>query len=154
MEEIWTPWRMRFITSHERNAGECVFCTILERDPRHVLARSPHVYVVLNLYPYTPGHVLVIPHRHVARLGELMTEEIDGLTRAIDETERILRRTLGTELIHVGFNLGRAAGAGIEGHLHAHLVPRGVDAPAAEGPDLDALHRRLAPEFAAELRPA
>jgi diadenosine tetraphosphate (Ap4A) HIT family hydrolase len=71
------------------------------------------------------------------------------MTEAIDRTERILRRTLGTDLIHVGFNLGRAAGAGIEGHLHAHLVPRGAGDPGPEGPDLDRLHARLVPAFAA-----
>lgn len=147
MEELWTPWRLRFITRADRTSGRCVFCEIPELSDRHVLHRSTHVYVVLNLYPYTVGHVLVIPYRHVARLTELEPAELEGITETIDRTERILRRMLGTDLIQVGFNLGRAAGAGIEGHLHAHLVPRGAGDPRPEGPDLDLLHAQLAPAF-------
>ena len=84
---------------------------------------------------------------HVARLAELEPAELAEMAETIDRSERVLRRELGTDLIQVGFNLGRAAGAGIEGHLHAHLVPRGAGDPDAEGPDLDRLHARLAPAF-------
>jgi ATP adenylyltransferase len=147
LEELWTPWRLRFITRADRNSGRCVFCEIPTSSDRHVLFRSRHVYVVLNLYPYTEGHALVIPYRHVARLAELEPAELAEMAETIDRSERVLRRELGTDLIQVGFNLGRAAGAGIEGHLHAHLVPRGAGDPDAEGPDLDRLHARLAPAF-------
>lgn len=147
MEELWTPWRLRFITSADRTSNRCVFCEIPDRSDRHVLYRSPHVYVVLNLYPYTLGHVLVIPYRHIARLTDLEPAELEGITEVIALTERILRRDLRTDLIQVGFNLGRAAGAGIEGHLHAHLVPRGAESPGPDGPDLDRLHGQLAPAF-------
>jgi ATP adenylyltransferase len=141
---------MRFVSSSARAGGECVFCRLPDGDERHLLHRSEHVYTVLNLYPYTTGHVLVIPRRHVSRLAELRQVEWSALTAEVSRAERILRRKLGAELIHVGFNLGRAAGAGIDGHLHAHLVPREAGSPGPEGPDLDRVHAHLAPAFAAE----
>lgn len=124
---LWSPWKMEYILG-EKEKG-CTFCRILDDGPEKqdenlVLVFRDDLYVVMNRYPYTNGHVMVLPHRHVQRMGQLSDEENHRLFAEVRRMERLLERVFRCEGINVGINLGEAAGAGIEEHLHVHLVPR------------------------------
>lgn len=126
MEPLWTPWRMRYIQAI-KSGNRCVFCEeVLGEgvDPDLVIHRGRHAFVVMNLYPYTTGHLMVVPYRHVASLSELGPEETEEATALLQRAEHAVEAAFGARRHHVGINLGRCAGAGVEGHLHIHLVPR------------------------------
>lgn len=128
MEPLWTPWRMPYIQAI-KTGDRCVFCeeVLTEKsDPDLVIHRGDHAFVVMNLYPYTEGHLMVVPYRHVAALAELEPAELAEATRLLQRAERALETALGARRLHVGINIGRCAGAGVEGHIHIHLVPREV----------------------------
>lgn len=126
MQQIWAPWRMTYIESEPRDGG-CIFCDkIRELDARSalVLAQSEYSLVMLNKYPYSNGHLLVAPKRHEGRLEALPSDEYQDLSRALRAAVKIVLKALSPGGINVGMNLGRCAGAGIEDHLHWHIVPR------------------------------
>jgi len=123
---LWAPWRIRFIRGGLRRPG-CVFCRKVKpgNDARElVVVRYPRVMVVLNRYPYTNGHLLVIPYRHVGDITDLTAEESAELLSAAKDMMAALRRTHRPDGFNVGINVGRAAGAGIADHVHLHIVPR------------------------------
>lgn len=139
MGRIDASWRGEYITaatSAERAAGAadpatvagCVFCRILAsgaEDPDiHVLSRGEHVFAILNAYPYTSGHLMCMPYRHVGDLTELTAEEQVELWDFVRQATAACTRAYQPEGLNVGANLGRAAGAGVPGHLHVHVVPR------------------------------
>jgi len=124
---LWAPWRMAYIGG-TRTEG-CLLCELPGQAADRtslILHRGPRTYVVLNLYPYNNGHLMVVPYRHCPDLDEFSPEEsleiMDGARRAM----RVLQRAFGAEGFNVGFNLGKAAGAGISQHVHMHVVPRWV----------------------------
>lgn len=127
MERLWAPWRLEYIESADE-ATECVFCgaasASTEGPDSLVIARSEHAVVMLNKFPYAPGHLLVAPTRHCGAFAELTSDEaaeIHTLTaRAIDA----LTQVSAPHGFNVGWNLGRLAGAGIVDHVHEHVVPR------------------------------
>ena len=125
MRYLTTPWRMKYVISTAQYKG-CVFCDLLSDDREDpdcfILRRGKHGFLVLNIYPYTPGHLMAVPYRHVATLGELEPAEIEELLDFCRRGEEALRRAYGCRSVHGGANLGRAAGAGVPGHLHLHLV--------------------------------
>lgn len=130
MDRLWSPWRLAYIEGPKDNS-QCVFCKHAEEtaaDPHNpdsiVLATGAHTFVVLNRYPYNNGHLMVVPYRHTSTLTELGTEELSELMSFTQRSEAALREAYPLEGINVGINLGKAAGAGIEEHLHIHLVPR------------------------------
>ena len=131
-ETLWAPWRMDYILGIDKTpdaATSCIFCTFQARGPEHfredlVLVVQPHAYVILNRYPFAPGHLLVCPRRHVAKLADLTEEEYDGLMRLLRAATSRLDASARPQGMNVGFNFGRAGGAGIADHLHAHVVPR------------------------------
>jgi ATP adenylyltransferase len=109
----------------------CIFCAFPERGVEHfredlVLVVQPHAFVCLNKYPFTAGHVLVVPRRHVASLAELSDEETDAQARLVRDVTACLDAAVKPAGMNVGYNLGSAGGAGIADHLHAHVVPRWV----------------------------
>ena len=125
MEALWAPWRMEFIMGEEE--GECIFCAKPKRkDPREslILGRGKHSYVILNRYPYTNGHLMVVPYRHTVDLGGLRPEETLEIHELMGKSLQALREELHPDGFNLGVNLGKAAGAGIVGHLHHHVVPR------------------------------
>jgi ATP adenylyltransferase len=125
MQTLWAPWRMDFIRA-EKPKG-CIFCLFpAEADDRKnlVLGRSRLSFVMLNKYPYNNGHLMVIPRRHVADLTQLPEPEFMDLHRLLGLAVDTLRGSYRPEGFNVGMNLGRIAGAGIEQHLHYHVVPR------------------------------
>lgn len=128
VERIWAPWRLEFV---EAAAGheplECVFCAAPASgdDERALIVRRGRAcYAILNLYPYANGHLMIAPYRHVAQPGDLDAAERTELWSLFDEALRTLDAVVAPHAANAGLNLGRAAGQGIEGHLHLHVVPR------------------------------
>jgi ATP adenylyltransferase len=162
MEIKFTPWRMHYIKRvNEPKQGDCVLCGLHEATPEHdrenlVLYRSTHCYVVLNLYPYNTAHMMVVPYQHTADfigLAEPIAAELFTLTR---RCVGVIGAEYEPHGFNVGLNLGRVAGAGIEEHLHMHIVPRwGGDSnfmPIIAGTKLipetlDVTYGRLLPHF-------
>ena len=127
MQRLWAPWRETYITKLTTKQKTCVFCRILadRKDKQHLIfIRKPHAYAVLNLYPYSNGHCLVLPNRHVGDISKLSQEEYMGLMDLLRETKDLLQEVLKPHGFNVGMNLGRIAGAGIPKHVHIHVVPR------------------------------
>ena len=102
----------------------CVFCRAASSDDPLVVHRGTAAFVILNLFPYNNGHVMVVPRRHIAALGEATPDELSELITLVRDAERVLTAAYAPHGINVGLNLGRAAGAGVADHLHVHLVPR------------------------------
>ena len=126
MKRLWAPWRMAWIGATKAPSG-CIFCDAVTSDDDHralVLTRGEHAFLILNAYPYASGHLMVAPKRHVGLVSEARTAE---LTEAMTLVQRAVT-ALGAEYrpdgYNIGMNQGRAAGAGIEDHLHIHVVPR------------------------------
>ncbi len=125
MERIWSPWRHSYVT-RAKEADACVFCEALASEEGRglVVHEGTLAYVILNLYPYNAGHVMVVPHRHVATLALLTRDELNEMALLTQRAEQVLTEAFKPQGINVGMNLGRPAGAGIVDHLHLHLVPR------------------------------
>jgi ATP adenylyltransferase len=130
MERLFSPWRSKYIESFSQPSeenGVCVFCAMHEEqndDERLIVTRGRHSYVVLNLYPYNSGHVLVIPYHHVPSITDLSEEESSEVFAYLKRMIGALQRVARPDGFNVGSNIGRTAGAGIEKHVHFHLVPR------------------------------
>ena len=132
LERFSAAWRESYVSGDDaqrnaRDEGQCVFCVLSEHEPSAesgVLARTTHAFVTLNAYPYGSGHLLVLPRRHVAGVAELSDDEYDDFSRLLRRTIAALEAAYGADGMNVGLNLGRAAGAGIPKHLHAHALPR------------------------------
>ena len=125
---LYSPWRLQYILSEKEDG--CIFCTkpSKKEDKKHlILYRSVHSFVIMNMFPYNNGHLLVVPIQHVSRLNDLDPEEISDLFQTVQLCEKILEKTYSPDGMNIGLNLGRAAGAGIEEHLHVHIVPRWRD---------------------------
>ena len=130
LDRLWTPHRMAYISGENKPAdgtpGECPFCRIpaLDDEEGLVVHRGEVSFVVLNLYPYSPGHLMVCPYRHVADYTELTDEETDEVARFTKQAMRVVRSVSGAHGFNIGMNQGAIAGAGIAAHLHQHVVPR------------------------------
>jgi ATP adenylyltransferase len=127
MEILRAPWRGEYVTSAGSSQG-CVMCDALARraTPDLLVHVSPLNFVMMNLYPYSSGHVMVAPKRHLASLAEATPEELAEMVMLARRLESILGELYRPDGINVGMNLGRAAGAGVADHIHLHLVPRWV----------------------------
>lgn len=126
MDTLWSPWRMKYINNSE-NPGECVFCTEPTREdgPENLIVhREKLCYVILNRFPYTTGHAMVVPFAHQATLEALTPETRCEMMELVNQTIRIMRKVYKPQGFNVGINLGTAAGAGIAEHVHIHIVPR------------------------------
>ncbi len=128
-ERLWSPWRMEYIESPhpEGDDAECFFCEKLaanDDEANLILARSGSAAVILNAYPYNPGHLMVVPIRHIGELEELSGEELADGDRLLQTAVRALKEASDPHGFNVGMNLGRVAGAGVPSHLHWHVVPR------------------------------
>ena len=125
MENLWAPWRMEYILG--KREPYCIFCPEGNGhtdEERLILHRGRLVMVMMNKFPYNNGHLLVAPWRHVAHLEELVGEEMTQIMQWLKITTQILKKIMHPDGFNVGLNLGSAAGAGVEGHLHFHVVPR------------------------------
>jgi ATP adenylyltransferase len=130
LDRLWTPHRMAYIRGENKpadeSAGECPFCRIpgLDDETGLVVRRGALAYVVLNLYPYSPGHLMVCPYRHLADYTETTTDEAAELAALTKQAMLTVRAVSGAHGFNVGMNQGAVAGAGISAHLHQHVVPR------------------------------
>jgi ATP adenylyltransferase len=125
MDRLWAPWRLSYVTAAQVPATDCIFCDVSSgRGNDLVVLRGRHAYVILNLYPYSNGHLMVVPMRHLSTLEALVPDEQMELMQLVRLSEMALKEAYLPQGINVGINLGKAAGAGIENHLHIHLVPR------------------------------
>jgi len=127
MDRLWTPWRFDYISNIDSAGRRCVFCQILAeaRDPENfVLYRGRALFVILNLFPYTSGHLLIVANRHISALGEAESAELHEFLDTAQRCERALQLEYKPDGFNMGFNLGRAAGAGVAHHLHMHVLPR------------------------------
>lgn len=129
-QRLWTPHRMVYIGGENKpatpQAKHCPFCSAPERPDRDALIvhRSRWAYVILNLYPYSPGHLLVCPYRHVADLTDVTDDELTEIGTLSQQAMRVVRHVSGPDGFNLGMNQGPVAGAGIAAHLHQHVVPR------------------------------
>ncbi|MBP1708176.1 MAG: family hydrolase [Chloroflexi bacterium] len=125
MERIWAPWRVEYIRT--KNPPGCIFCDKPRENKdagNYILYRGKLNFIILNSFPYNPGHLMVVPFRHIGQLEELTADErcehYEIVTRAVGA----LRQAVNSENFNIGMNLGRVAGAGIADHIHTHVVPR------------------------------
>lgn len=130
MDYLWSPWRYRYVSQAVKSEG-CPFCLKQASDPSQdrqqlVLYRGQSNFVLLNLYPYTTGHLLITPYAHVANLDQLPQEALFEMMSLVQKLQIVLRETYHPEGYNVGMNLGKCAGAGVADHLHMHLLPRWV----------------------------
>lgn len=131
MDYLWTPWRFAYISAaakHDGKSGECIFCELPKlSDPEaKIVYRGKHCYIILNSYPYTSGHVMVVPFAHLDELQKLPETAANDMMALSQKMEGVLRQVYAPDGINLGMNLGRAAGAGVAGHLHMHILPRWV----------------------------
>ncbi len=127
MERLWAPWRMEYILNQKVEG--CIFCLRDEKDKDRenlVLHRSGHSFVMMNRYPYCNGHLLVSPYSHVSNLEKLSSEEMLDLFSNVTLCCRVLNEKFFPQGFNIGINLGKAAGAGVDDHVHVHIVPRWV----------------------------
>lgn len=126
LERLWAGWRGEYVEGTHAETDGCVLCRVLESEDKeaYVLWRGRLSAVVLNAFPYTSGHVMVIPSRHVAEIEGLAAEESSELWQALSRAVRAIKTAYGPHGMNVGANLGKEGGAGVPGHLHLHVVPR------------------------------
>ena len=125
LERLYTPWRLAYVTGAAKSS-DCVFCAALssaDADPL-IVFRGITAFVILNLFPYNNGHVMIVPNRHIASLVDATSDELSEMMDLTRRTEIALREAFTPEGLNMGLNLGKAAGAGILEHLHLHVVPR------------------------------
>ena len=159
MEHMWAPWRIGYITGEEKKFEGCVFCEVVklnDDEKQYIVHRGKHCYVILNRYPYNNGHVMVVPYKHESDLLELADEIQEECRLMINTTIRALRKVFNPHAINMGLNMGKAAGAGIEEHIHYHILPRWEGdtnyMPVIAGvkvisESLDATHKNLVKAF-------
>jgi ATP adenylyltransferase len=126
---LWTPWRMAYINDQHPRPSGCVFCALPaegeENDERNlILSRGQHNFVILNAFPYNPGHLMVAPYRHVGDYLDLTAGELTEATELTRTAIAALKQVSSPQGFNIGMNLGTAAGAGIADHVHLHVVPR------------------------------
>ncbi len=126
MERLWAPWRIGYILSDKKEQG-CIFCNALKAnndEEKLILYRSKHSFIIMNLYPYNAGHLMVVPNRHLSSPLELTDEEQLDLFKLVNLGIRTIQKVMKPEGFNLGMNLGKTAGAGIDDHIHIHIVPR------------------------------
>ena len=126
MDHIWTPWRMKYIKENDEDQA-CIFCAAAKskNDPEKlVFYRGESVFMILNRYPYTSGHVMCVPYAHEAQLADITREARGEMMEMVNRALEVLARVYTPEGFNIGLNLGAVAGAGVAEHLHIHIVPR------------------------------
>lgn len=128
MDYLWTPWRYAYISTADVTPG-CVFCLALamkDDEKTKIVFRGKHCFVILNTFPYTSGHVMVVPYEHLDELRKLPVEGAHEMMDLAQRTESLLRKLYSPDGVNLGMNIGKAAGAGVAGHIHMHVLPRWV----------------------------
>ena len=128
MDYLWTPWRYAYVTGAEKATG-CIFCEAPKAgddEKARIVYRGEHCYIILNTFPYTPGHVMIVPYAHLDELHKLPAQAAHELVDLSQKTETVLRDQYRPDGVNLGMNIGKAAGAGVAGHIHMHVLPRWV----------------------------
>lgn len=157
MKRIWAPWRIQYIRAPEQKG--CIFCDkpACDKDEEDlILFRGEHNFVIMNAFPYNPGHLMVVPYRHLGKLEDMSVEERNEHYALVSRAVGILRESTLTECFNIGMNLGRVAGAGIADHVHTHIVPRWngdnnfmpvIGETRVLSESMTAIYQRLKPKF-------
>ena len=130
MDKIWSPWRSQYIESFksDEDKTKCIFCQMLDLNPLDadnlLVDKGEYTFTILNLYPYNNGHLMIVPKRHTSDFSALTSEEISESFKKLQLAEKALQKVLIPHGFNIGANIGRVAGAGIENHIHFHIVPR------------------------------
>ena len=125
MDKLWAPWRIQYVQAAKTKS--CIFCLKpkQKKDKKnYIVERKHYLYSLLNIYPYNNGHIMIAPYRHVGDLDQLTDKEQTEMMTFITATTGKLKKVLKTHGFNIGFNIGKAAGAGYESHIHVHIVPR------------------------------
>lgn len=127
MDHLCTPWRYAYVTGADLISG-CIFCELPKQSDKqaHIVHRAEHCFVILNTYPYTNGHVMIVPFAHVDELVKVPVEAAQEMMALTQKMEAVLRKLYVPDGINLGMNIGKAAGAGVAGHIHMHVLPRWV----------------------------
>ncbi len=131
LERLYTPWRMKYVVSTEKRKEGCVFCNALDEGVEHdpdnfIVYRGEETFAIMNIYPYNVGHLMVLPRQHMSTLSDLSRQAQAEMMALATYFTEILAEIMQPDGFNVGINLGKAAGAGIDAHLHIHIVPRWV----------------------------
>lgn len=131
MDRLWTPWRFHYVSQTSSSSvakkEDCVFCSLRDScsdDSNYILSRNSTCFVILNLFPYTTGHLMVVPYRHLPFLTDLDEKETAEMMSLAQKSQRALQEIYRPQGFNMGINMGCCAGAGIENHIHLHLLPR------------------------------
>jgi ATP adenylyltransferase len=128
MDYLWTPWRYAYVSTAEKASG-CIFCDLpkpCDDAKALIVHRAQYCFVILNAYPYTPGHVMIVPFAHLDELRKLPPEAAHEMMDLVQKMESVLRSLYNPDGLNLGMNIGKAAGAGVAGHIHMHALPRWV----------------------------
>ena len=128
MDYLWTPWRYNYVTNTDKASG-CVFCEVLQEpddEKARIVYRGTHCFIILNTFPYTSGHVMVVPYAHLDELQKLPPDVAQEMMALSQRMEGVLRELYRPDGVNLGMNIGKAAGAGVAGHIHMHVLPRWV----------------------------
>lgn len=127
MERIWAPWRMKYILKARNGKEKCIFCEIPNEkkdEENYLIKRGELAFVLMNIFPYNNGHLMIAPYKHTPSLQNLSEEELLEMMKLVVESEKALKALLSPDGFNIGLNIGRVAGAGFEEHIHIHIVPR------------------------------
>jgi len=125
MEHLWAPWRIQYVTRPKESG--CILCQKSKEnkdETNFILHRSQNNFIILNAFPYNPGHLMIAPYRHIANLQDLSDDEVTDHFNLVKKSLALLKEILNPDGFNIGLNIGKVAGAGIEEHLHTHIVPR------------------------------
>ncbi len=126
MKNIFAPWRISYIQNSKKTSG-CIFCDFPkqdEDDKNFIIHRGTSCFVIINRYPYNSGHIMVVPYRHTSDYSSLSPEEVTELHRLSSVAMDVMHRTIKPEGFNLGINIGKVSGAGVDDHIHLHIVPR------------------------------
>lgn len=127
MENLWAPWRMRYVKDVDKNKKGCVFCVAPQENDdkkKHLLYRGKYCFVIMNIFPYNNGHLMIVPYEHTPSIDSLNDEAALELWKLVRHSKNALLESFSPEGFNIGMNLGRIGGAGIDEHIHMHIVPR------------------------------
>ena len=127
MDYLWTPWRYAYVSNASRIEG-CIFCELPKRSDEEafIIHRAEHCFILLNSFPYTSGHVMIVPYEHLDQLQKVSRVSAQEMMSLAQKMEGVLRDAYNPDGINLGMNLGAAAGAGVAGHVHLHMLPRWI----------------------------
>ena len=127
MNRLWAPWRLKYIQAVDTHDDGCIFCIKPKQNKDRenlILHRATNCFVIMNLYPYNNGHLMIVPYKHVSDPGDLDSDTLLEMMQTVNECTKALRDAMNPEGFNIGMNIGRVAGAGIDQHVHMHIVPR------------------------------